>query len=265
MIDIINTVEAFERLKPEWEALERNPSLRIFQTYAWCRTAWDCYVSKERSPRLWILRWHQDGKEDVVIFPFYIDGEGCLRFIMDTHSDVCDSVHSDKCANRHWAYKEASDKIRENTTIKSVFLQKMSGLGEALNYFSILLPGSVVSRDHAFSWLISERTNEFIAGQSQFKRKDRDRLKSILRASEHFDFRILSAKNHDQFPQNDIVALRKWMIGKSRADDAFISDNMVSFAKTLYEMGRIELSVLCDGDGICALAFRLLKETRINF
>ena len=64
MVTVIETTTGFEGLKAEWERLEQNPRMHIFQTYAWCRVAWDFYLSKARGARLWILCWHQDGKQE---------------------------------------------------------------------------------------------------------------------------------------------------------------------------------------------------------
>ena len=265
MIDIITDVRSFEQLKKEWERIECNPELRIFQTYVWCRTAWDSCVSKENGVRLWILYWHQEGKDDTVIFPFYIDRQRRLRIIMDTHSDICDSVHGPSNINRHWAYKEAAEIIRCEKSISSVFLQKMDGRSELLNYFSVLLPGCVVSRDNAFSWLVAEQSDSFIAGQKQFRRKDRDRLKAIARKKDGFDFKILSLSNGDTFPEGYVVDLRKTMIGWRRRDASFLTDHMINFIKEIYISGKCEIPVLVKDGCVSALAFRLLKGNWISY
>lgn len=265
MIDIIETAEDLRLLKNAWERLEQNPNLRIFQTYAWCKTAWDKYLAKEQGNRLWILHWHQDDDDGAVIFPFYIDGKGCLRFIMDTHSDICDSVHSATTTNRHWAYKEAADEIVRNRDIKSVWLQKSTGASEALNYLSVLLPGAVVCRDNAFSWIIAPRAPSFAVTQDQLKHKERKKIKAIAKKSNDYAFAILSKKNGDIFPENAIKLLREEMIGWRRGNRMFFSDDMIHFVADLYDAGVCEIPILKNDLGVCALAFRLLKEGHINF
>ncbi len=266
MIDIIDTLEKFDALKDEWERIEQNPDMRIFQTYSWCRNAWDICVSKEKGARLWILRWHQDGKDDVVIFPFYIDGKGCLRFIMDRHSDVCNAVYDSSRINRHWVYKEASEAILENKDIKSVFLQKMEGGGELLNYMSVLIPGSVVSRDNAFSWIESKKTDQFVAGQEQLKRsEERHRLKPMLRKSNELNFKIYSVETGDEFPVSAINTIRDGMIGKFRADSTFLDGEMLKLVKSIYESGKCEIAVFENEKKFCSLTFQFLKERRIIF
>lgn len=265
MIDIIDTLDGFSALKPIWEKLEQNPKLRIFQTYTWCRAAWDEYLSKKNNNRLWILKWHQDGKDDIVIFPFYIDCRGCLRFILDTHSDACDSVYSEGVVNRYWTYKEAADAIRAHSEIKSVFFQKLPSGSEALDYFPILLLGSVTSRDNAFSWVLSPQSESFISGQVQLRRKDRDRLKAIARKASGLRFDILSIGNRSAFPEDAIKRLRSRMVGWRRSNDTFLSDEMISFINKIYQDGKCEIPVLSDDLGVHVLAFRLLEGTRINY
>ena len=264
MIEKIETTDRFESLKDEWERIEENPDLRIFQTYSWCKSAWDCCVSAEKGARLWILRWSQEGKSDTVIFPFYIDASRRLRFIMDAHSDFCDSVHGPE-ANRHWAYKEAAEAILAEKSVKSVFLQKMRGGSEALNYLSILLPGGVVAKDNSFSWIRAAKTGDFLGGQPQFKRKDRDRIKALLRKSADLDFEILSPARGDAFPEASALALRGAMVGWRRSDDSFLSDAMLSFIKNIYEAGKCEVARFSAGGEAKALAFRLLKGVRAGF
>lgn len=265
MIDVIETIDDFSALRAIWEKLDQNPNLRIFQTYKWCRAAWDECLSKENRNRLWILKWYQEGKEDIVIFPFYIDSKGCLRFIMDTHSDACDSVYSEGSINRYWVYKEAADAICKNRDIKNVFLQKMPSGCEALGYFPINLAGSVTSRDNAFSWLYSPQTDSFISGQAQLRRKDRDRLKAIGRKASGLRFDILSIDGGGAFPEAAIRRLRSRMVGLRRPNDTFLSDDMIAFIRRIYQDGKCEIPILSDDLGVHALAFRLLNGTRINF
>ena len=264
MIDIIDTEEGFESLKPEWERIEKNPAMRIFQTYAWCKAAWDNFLAPESGNRLWILRWHQEGKDDVVIFPFYIDGSGCLRFIMDTHSDICESVHG-PAMNRHWVYKDAAEAISANENIRSVWLQKMIGNSEALNHIAIFLAGSVVAKDNAFSWIESVKTDDFISAQSQLKRKEREKMKAMKRKIVGLEFHVLSSQKGDAFPETDVLRLRSHMVGWRRKDESFLTDNMVAFARALYNAGMCEIAVFRKEGVIKTLGFRLVKGERLNY
>ena len=262
MIEVIDTLEKMEALKEEWERLEQNPEMRIFQTYAWCRHAWEWCVSKEEGAKLWLLRWSQAGREDTVIFPFYIDGRGTLRFIMDRHSDVCNAVYGER-GNHHWCYKEVADLVLSVAEIKSVSFAKMLGESECLNYLAILLPGSVVNKDNAYSYLVSPKTNQFITSQSQLKSKDRSRLNGINRKPGIL--KIANVINGDVFPKEDILRLRELMLASRRRECAFFSDDMLIFIQKVYEEGKCEVARLYVGDVAVALAFRLLNDVRINY
>lgn len=263
MIDIIDTLEKFDALKDEWERIEQNPDMRIFQTFLWCRNAWDICVSKEKGARLWILRWHQDGKDDVVIFPFYIDGKGCLRFIMDRHSDVCNAVYDSRRVNRHWVYKEASEAILGNKAIKSVWLHKMVGKSEVLNNLGVSLRAPIIYKDNAFSWVESEQCEDFVAGQDQLKSKDKADLKAINRKAAKWSLETLSSGKGDVFPLEAIVALKTFMLSATSRKDDFLSAELMDFIRNVYERGGSDILVLKDGDEIKALNFVLKKNGRL--
>lgn len=265
MVTVIETTEGFEGLKAEWERIEQNPRVRIFQTYAWCRAAWDICLSQDTSNRLWILKWEQEEKKDLVIFPFYIDGRGCLRFIMDIHSDICDVVCEINGKNRYWVYRDVVSAITDNRFIKSVLFQKMENGSEALGYFSVMLSGCVVSRDNAFCWLNAGKSESFVLTQDQFKQKDRKRLKSMMKKSSSFDFNIMSKTNGDTFPKEDVVRLREFMVGRTRKDTYFLTDEMIDFIQHIYVENMCEIAVLRQMNSVEALSFRLLKDKHINF
>lgn len=258
MIDVIETLEGFDSLRPIWEGLEKNPILRIFQTYAWCRAAWGkCMASEERN-RLWILKWQQDGKDDVVIFPFYIDGKGVLRFIFDRDSDLLDTVYLPG-GNRHICYIEAIEAILHNKSIKQIRLLKMAGESEALKYFSVLLRGAAVIKDHAFSWLQVEKTDDFVRSLTFMKSNDRNQLKAILRKSKGRDLKIYSARNGDLFPKEEIDGLANAAIASKRRDASFFPNSFIGFTKQLYELNVLDIASLYEGCDCVGINF-LLKH-----
>lgn len=259
MVTVIETITDFEGLKAEWERLEKNPRMRIFQTYAWCYGAWKTFLSGERGAKLWILRWHQDGKQDVVIFPFYIDGNGCLRFIMDTHSDICDAVYLEG-GNRSAVYKEVAEHILSEHRIKSIWLQKMYGEAEALRYLGVFLPAPIVYKDNAFSWVCSAKCEDYIANQSQMRSKDKADLKAIRRKADKYELDILSASKGDPFPEEKIFGFRKEMLENTAREIAFLPDALVDFSRHIYESSCADIITLSEQDKIVALNFLLKKE-----
>ena len=268
MVDIIDNIASFDRLKSVWSQIQDTPGVRIFQTYEWCRNAWDVIIRQHENqslqPKLWVLKWCQEGRDDVVLLPLYVTPNGCLRYIFDTHSDVCDAVYRHDCTNRHWAYKEFADAILQNKNIRSVWLQKQGGDSEAIRYLSIFLQGSVVYKDNAYSWVRLEKSDSIASSLTHFKRKDRDRIKGILKKAAKLEFSILSFRNGDEFPEGTISMMRDYMTQSLGRDMRYLDDRLIAFMRTLYVSGICELPIIRDESGCLAIAFRLLKDDRIN-
>ena len=83
MVDVVTDADGFVALEPVWSRLETGSHMRIFQTYLWCKLAWDYVLSKMSGNTLCIIKWERG--DDAVILPTYIDQRGTLRFIADDH------------------------------------------------------------------------------------------------------------------------------------------------------------------------------------
>ena len=250
MIDIVENVEQLVALKDVWRMLEQNPLLRLPQTYDWCYHGWQTTLSKSPKNCLWVLRWHRDGVDDCVIFPFYIDARGTLRFLMDPRNDTCDCVYLPG-KDRHWCYREVAELILKEPRIKSVFLQKMRSESEAFNYLSVFLSGATVYKDNAYSWLRVPISDDFIAHHNQLKSKDKADLRAIRRKAASKVVRVLSSSRGNPFPRETVISLRSAMIGKTRATSAFLTDQTIDFAEAIYNAGCLEVvEMLSDGEVI---------------
>lgn len=259
MIEIIETEEKFKALESIWRKLEQGAKMRVFQTFDWCWNAWKYYHVCEEDVKLWIVHWSQG--EEHVIFPFYIDASKTLRFIMDTHSDTLDVIYQTG-KNHHLAFKDCVESILEEKRIKSVLLQKTFGESESLRFFSVLLPGPCVCRDHAFSWVDVGSNLPFLANQNHLRSKDKVRYRGILKKANECELCILSAANGDAFPKDTILRIRNAMIGSSRADTSFLTNDMIDFIAKIYEKGLCEIPSLSVQGLIEALDFRLVKDGR---
>ena len=259
MIEVIETLEKMEALKEEWERLEQNPEVRIFQTYAWCRHAWEWCVSKEEGAKLWLLRWSQAGREDTVIFPFYIDGRGALRFIMDRHSDVCNAVYGER-GDHHWCYKEVAEVILNEPKILAIQFQKLNGDSELLNQLGVFLPATLVYKDNAYSWVKSEQCDDFIVGQRQMRSKDKADLKAIRRKAEKYTLQVLSSVKGDDFPSDEVKYLRSEMQKLGLRKTSPFSDNAIEFIRKVYAENHTDIIILREGNEVKALNFVLKKQ-----
>ena len=78
MFEIIQDIEGFSRIETKWRELETDGHIRIFQSYLWCRSSWDCFFADTNDNKLWIAHWSNE--KDDVILPTYIDSKIILHF-----------------------------------------------------------------------------------------------------------------------------------------------------------------------------------------
>lgn len=259
MIEVVTTLDKLCAEKKQWQANEVNPALRIFQTFLWVTTAWEKILSKDASNKLWVLKWSQDGRDDVVFFPFYIDGKGTLRFILDDHNDNNDAVCSEAKLNRHFVYKEVVEAIQNEPMIRSVHLKKMRGDSEALNFLSVFLPGVALSKDNAFAYVKVDEAGDFSASQKHWKSENRKHFRKLLKQASGNDYQLLRASEGVSFPKDEILSLRDQMIESGDRAFGFVTNEMIELVESLYNAECCEIPVFRRDGKIISLEFRLLK------
>ena len=260
MVETFETPRGFDALEAEWRDLERWEGMRIFQTYDWNRLAWDNCVSG-REERLFLIRWRSGDARESVIFPFFIDGSGCLRFIMDRHSDVCNAVYRNESL-LPGACGEVADLIASEKRIKSVWLQKMQGGSGALAGLSAALHKSFVYKDNAYPYVVPSG-KDFIAGMQWTKSSDRANLKAACRKFPDAGIEYLSVANGDAFPRDAILALRSGMLSDGSRKEDFLTPEMLAFAESLYNSGGgMSVCILKNNGKPEALNFILEKGNR---
>ena len=259
MIDVIQTVERWNEEAQQWKFVEQDPEMLIFQTFDWCKAAWECVLSKSDANKLWVLKWTQDGRDDVVYFPFYIDGRGTLRIMLDSDTDACNAVYKSIGVNRYWCYREVADAIKAEPRIKRVWIQKMRCDSEMLDYLGVFLSGALVYKDNAYARMSLKEGGDITCSQAHMRSSDRKHWRQLLRKSERFGFAVLSKSNGDAFPEADIRQVAKEMSDAGLRKVGFLSDELIAFAGRLYNNGLCEIPVLKEDGKIVTIEFRLLK------
>ncbi len=260
MIQILETIEAFEGLKGIWKRLET--SGRIFQTFDWCFFAWkNYYISGVE--KLWILVWQRDGGTDCVIFPWFIDAKGCLRFIMDTHSDALDAVYEHNGINRALCYKEVAEAIRAEPRIHSCHFQKLCGDSECLHYLGVYLPAPMIYRDNAYSYFALPQSNDVISQMTHMRTKDRAVVKSFARKSAQYDYHVYSLDQGVAFPEVAIIQMRAQLLAHTARTIVFLPDELLVFSRDIYNRKMCEIATLEQNGQIVALSFRLCHRDRL--
>lgn len=243
-------VKVYEQI----EEFEGAPT--VFQTSAWLRAAWTHLLADGKN-RLWIAKWTEEKSDAFVLFPGYIDKKGCLRFVNDTHSDMGGCVVTPG-ANVHYAFKEIAEAIKEDERIKSVWLQKMPGGSAALDALGVFLKGAVIYRDNAYSWLESEKCDDFIVAQAQLKSKDKADLKAIRRKVEKDCTLEVLGGGADAYPEGVVKSLVEHMKKENRSD-TFFPKGMLEFTKDIFAAGLADIIILRRAGEVIALNF-LLKR-----
>ena len=260
MLKVVENSSGLEEIKPIWERLSAQGV--IFRRPLWCITAWNHYFASKSGCNLWTLFWQDKNDENSVILPTYIDAKGRLRFIFDSSSDTCDAIYSGN-GNRHQAYLEFSKRIKSEPRIKSVWLKKMPGNSEALNFLGVFLRGSFVGRDNAYSWLDVIPSDDFIGSQKHMKSKDRADLKCLKRQSDKFSLRVLSAVTGDSYPAEELRTLRDSMCNAGRRTRGYFPETDVDFTRKIYEDDGCEIAILDSQDRPQAINVILKTEARL--
>jgi CelD/BcsL family acetyltransferase involved in cellulose biosynthesis len=262
-INRINKIEDLDRIAELWQSLcHRIPNCRIFETFDWCLNAWEYVLGPQGDNELYTLVWKQDGKDDMVIFPLYLDGKGCLRFIMDEHSDYCDCLYIPG-QNHHLAFKDALEFIKTDKRVKQISLHKMDANSEALNYFAALAPQSQIVKENTYSWIDIAPSDDFAASQSQLRSKDKANVRAIKRKAERFNLRVYSMIKGDAYPDAEIDHIVSEMRQKGIRGDDFMTDSMKSFCQGMYESGLSDIVALNDEYGhIVAMNYILKMGSR---
>lgn len=257
MIETIETEAGFDALEPEWRRIDETNSVHVHQTFDWLRAGWDEQKTRAPGDRLWIVKW-TDGA-DVVIFPFCITQGGVLRFIFEMHTDNLGAVYAVR-KNRCICYHELATAIRENKVIRRVCLHKIPLDNELVHYLPVLLKGSSVLKDNAYSWLDVPQAENVIASFAHMKSKDRADLKSIQRKSADKSVRVLSASRGDAFPKETLEGLVASMLTDGRRGEAFFSEALREFSERMFACGKIDIAVLLDKAGQAVALNFLVKK-----
>lgn len=259
MVEVVRTIDGLSAIEADWRELEKDPSMCVFQTYDWCRSAWETYLSA-CGGSLYVICWRRNG--DCVILPSYIDSKGILRFIADDDSDTCDAV----CRagrNHHVAYREIAKCIEGERGIKGVWLQKLRLESEAVNYLGVLLPGAVVSKDNAFSWVRMVQGGDFVAAQTHMPSKDRADLKGLVRQAVKCPLKVFSKAAGDEFPEDAVVSLRNAMRSSGRRPADYLGSSMLDFMRRIYSLGLCDVAVLSADGAVVAANILLKKDGRV--
>ena len=256
MLEVIDSLADMETLRTIWQELERNPEMRGFQTYAWCRAAAETCA---RQGRLCIAHWHREGTATQVIFPGWVDRRGNWRLIGDEIGDVGDCVYAETKENVSQAYREFAEWVGHQKGIKRVWIQKLEGQRSTLANLVAAFHGSIVFRDHLRGQLVSDRTDDFIGGQTHLKQRGRRHLQAIAAKSDGLRLEIV---NDPVKALDDMRALAQVMVAKRWRRADWIDERICRVVKAMMAEGLMEVAELVGDDGVQALGLKIVKTAQ---
>ena len=249
MIKRYSSLKELKTLEPRWRELEKAKGIRIFQSYDWCLLGWVNCLSKCHDNMLYVLEWSQENVKGGVIFPFFVDGFGSLRFIMDCDSDVSNCVY-ESGANHHIAFKEAWEYIVADKTIKQIHLEKMDAESEVLNFWGALsIRESNILPVNAYSWIELTATEDFAKSQPQLRSKDKANVRALRRKAEKYQLRVLSLSAGQKYPEEAVNYIASDMRGKGIREDTFLTGSFSEFCRDIYNNGMADILELVNHDG----------------
>jgi len=261
MIEIISTIEEFDKLKESWSSLfAESEYVTPYQSYTFCRSSLPLLNGD-----LHIIVW---SKKDVLqaIFPLYIDSSGTLRFINDRHADFCGPIVTKEAKGDFHMCEEIAEHIKENKKIKRVRLENMRfDLFQTSLQFQ--LKGSLLytyARYSYFTVPAAGTAKSVIDSLDHLSRKEKYRLKNIASKMEKAEaqWKSFDASHSEAWPETLIHELTDSMIDTGIRKKKYFSSNYLEFIKNVYESGNLLISAtyLDDCPASCNLYLKNGRE-----
>lgn len=250
MIEVVNAYDNFLALEQDWDALYSvTPDPVPFQNFAFSRAAWEFLSSGGGRNELHILIWSRKGKK-LAIFPFYLDGKHCLRFLNDRHTDFCGPVLNPSVAGDFHMCEDLAEHILSCREIRSVRLENMrSDLFQSS--LQLQLKGTLLypyKRWSFFRMSGDAGAKSSIDTLDQLTTKEKYRLKNIyskmVKAGVTWEMHNVSDA---AWPESIIDDLCNAMVENGIRKDRYFSPRFIDFLRSAYESGELSVCATLDG------------------
>lgn len=232
-----------DHLQTLWRNIEKESICTPFQTFSWCRALWDCVISQSKGNSLFVI-YSEDEKTRVsLLMPLFVDESGTLRFIGDGHSDIGDAIISGD-GSRHYLFNDVSRFILSQRQIRNVVFQKMPPSSETLSFLGVLFKGSILYRDHAYSWINLSKSAKLPFGYEHLRSRERKQFNAMIRRYADVSLAVSSHSRGQSFPIGDIVEMRDFMVARRWRKPAYLSSEITSFLNRCYDEDRLDVYFL---------------------
>jgi hypothetical protein len=250
-VKIITEIDEFLQISEIWSRkYDEHKNISFFQSFDW---NYHWFINNLSNDNLFILLFYdQDYMQDSkLICPTFIDKKGCLRFISDIHSDLCDviseNISKSDCIKITDLFAEL---VFSTNEIKKVNLINFS-LNNSLVY--ILL--KKINYNYYYSQIVSsaffnlEDGKIFPNSAQHFKSSNRKRINKNIKKFLQYDSKLINSTLVD-FPEVDILRLRDYMVNNKYRKLDFFNDKMINTIKELYVKQLVEINMVSHAEEV---------------
>lgn len=248
-IDVITTIERFYALKPVWDNLySRNRHNRVFQSFDWNMAVWEGFHMKRMPDEsLFIIYAKQEGSRPrEVILPCCIDKRGCLRLIGHEMTDVLSEVVASHSDNWHDFYLQIIRFLEKHSAVKSIEFSNLEDTSELLRYFGVYWKDVVVLKCDAISFFEAKQAVNVAEAIPHLLSTARSNVKRLAKKHSEYDFVIYSSDKGDAYPEEQLKALRRWMIEHKLRKDSAVPIEYIEALRDVYLNSKCELACMVD-------------------
>lgn len=255
---MITVITDFMYIKNDWERLYHSGNYSVFQSYEYNLISWNYFLGNEK---LYLIVYKNNDEEVQIILPTYIDSKGCLKFINDVETDICDMIY-DSHISLYDSIKEICEFIISRKEIKRISLDNLRTSSPLLSYIKVFCSKSYIYSSNEFTYLDCVKNDEPISTFTHLTSDKRKKLKKIIKQTETFEFEIYSRQNNDDFPETEIKNVSTYMVENNMRSESYLNKSFWDFTKASYEAGILEVGILFDENKVpISVGFVFINST----
>lgn len=259
MIEIISNITRLNEFKEIWEDIyQQDINASPFQSFEYIASS---IKLLELDSSLFILAIKDDSNNKwIAFFPFNIDHKRNLRFINSAHSDFCDILILPEYDN-YRLYKQVSNFINDKPEVKGLILENLKSSSHLFGSLKQFYKYSILQDYNYYPTISIKRDideNNYLSCYKHLPALQKRNLKKAYNLiSRDHKFEIISYKENNVFPYEDIKGLATLMITKGIRSSNYFSHNFLGFFRELYINKVIDIALLYENNVLKACYFIL--------
>lgn len=256
MLSVVSSEKEFAEIENIWMNLYKISTNKTpFQSFSFVFSSWKYFLNFNSKNKLHIILFKKNHQSILdCVLPSYIDSQGVLRFINDSHIDFSDILLSDFNLINDFT-TELCKHINQDKLIKGVKFSNFSNKSIFLSSLGHFLTNSFIYSNTVHSFLPSINFNT-IEEADYLKSKQRNEFKKIFLMYRSFTFKILNFCN-SSFPVKELKYISELMVKKGYRDKDFFNDSFLKLSENLYNNNILNVALLFKGDTPVAVTLLL--------